>query len=81
MSHEDIERTPHTVTDNQLTGSPALHGHTQEPIGSLGTRGPQKKRVCFDGIAVQESMTELPRKRLRPNKNFMMQVPFVSFYE
>lgn len=81
MSHEDKERTPHAVTDNELTGSPALQIHTQEPIGSLGTRDPQKKRVCFDTRAVEVSMAEVPRKRLRPNNKFMMQVRFMSVPE
>lgn len=76
-----MERISHAVIDNELTGSPTLQDPTQEPIGSLGIRGPQKKRVCFDKMAVEECTAELPRKRLRPNKHFMMQVRFVSVCE
>ena len=78
MSHEVMERAPHAVTDNDPTGSPVLKCSSQEPIGSIGVRDPQKKRVCFGGMAVEESVAELPRKRLRANKNFLMQVRFVS---
>lgn len=81
MSHEDMERTPPAVTGNELAGSPVLQGTSQEPRSSHGVREPQKKRVCFGGLAVEEAMAELPRKRLRPNTNFMMQVGFVSVRE
>lgn len=72
---------PHAVIDNELTGSPVLQDPTQETINNSGVRGPPRKRVCFDGMAVEEGTAELPRKRLRPNKHFMMQVRFVSVCE
>lgn len=80
MSQDSLERTPRGVTLGERTGLQAgADGPIQDPVGNHGVRGSQKKRVCFDGMATEESMTKLPRKRLRSNQQFAAQVRFTLF--
>lgn len=76
MNQEQLGKTQPGPVQQHLAGEPALHGPSQDLTGSRGVRGSLKKRVCFDSMAVdpEEPVSEFPRKRLRPNSAFMMQV-------
>ena len=86
MNNENMEQTLRgPVTSDELTGSPALPSPTQLPTSNHEVRGSHKKRVCFDNMAParEHSMAELPPKRLRPNRSFIMQArrcPCVSVW-
>ena len=64
------------VTSDELTGSPALPSTNDIPTTNHEVRGSHKKRVCFDNMATarEHPTAELPPKRLRQNRSFMMQV-------
>lgn len=82
MNQNQFEKSPlGPVTSGKPLSSPAAHDSRQAPVGSRGVHGSLKKRVCFGSMAVvpEEPVPELPRKRLRPNNSFMMQVRFSPY--